>query len=43
MNESNFDLEIKRILSDAREPVSLSVWEGVAAGLDRKRRRIPLR
>lgn len=42
MNESNFDLEIKRILSDAREPVSPSVWEGVAAGLDRKRRRIPL-
>ena len=42
MNESSFDIQIKRILADAEESVSPAVWEGVAAGLDRRKRVVPL-
>jgi len=40
MKEKEFDIAIRNILQDAEEPVSPRVWEGIEAGLD-KRRRIP--
>ncbi|MBR0286100.1 MAG: PorT family protein [Bacteroidales bacterium] len=43
MNEKEFDIQVRNLLLDAEEPVSPKVWEGVAAGLDRKRRVIPVR
>lgn len=42
MNESDFDVRIKRLLAEAEEPVSPSVWKGVERSLDRGRRIVPL-
>ena len=38
MNKNEFDIQVRNILQDAQESVSPSVWEGVQAGLARKRR-----
>lgn len=43
MNEKEFDIQVRNLLQDAEESVSPKVWEGVAAGLDKKRRIIPVR
>jgi len=43
MKENEFDIQVRNLLQNAQESVSPSVWEGVAAGLDRKSRIIPLR
>lgn len=43
MNENEFDIQIRNLLQNAEEPVSQKVWEGVAAGLDKQRRVIPVR
>ena len=42
MNESKFEQEIKRILSDAEAPVSPAVWEGVSSRLPAKKVLFPL-
>lgn len=42
MKENEFDIQVRNLLQNAEEPVSPKVWEGVAAGLDRKRRIVPL-
>ncbi len=34
----DFDIEVRNLLSDAEESVSPRVWEGVVAGLDRRRK-----
>jgi len=41
MNEKEFDIQVRNLLQDAEESVSPRVWEGVAAGLDRRRRVVP--
>lgn len=38
MKENEFDIQVRNLLQDAQESVSPSVWEGVQAGLARKRR-----
>ncbi len=38
MKETEFDIAIRNILQNAEEPVSPGVWEGVEAGLNRRRR-----
>ena len=38
MKETEFDIQVRNLLQDAQESVSPSVWEGVQAGLARKRR-----
>ena len=43
MNEKEFDIQVRNLLRDAQEPVSPKVWEGVAAGLDKRRRAVPVR
>lgn len=43
MKENEFDIRVRNLLLDATEEVSPKVWEGVAAGLDRKRRVIAMR
>ena len=43
MNEKEFDIQVRNLLQNAEEPVSPKVWEGVAAGLDKQRRVIPVR
>jgi len=43
MNEKEFDIQVKNLLQSAEEPVSPQVWEGVAAGLDKRRRIVPVR
>ena len=43
MNEKEFDIQVRNLLQNAEEPVSQKVWEGVAAGLDKQRRVIPVR
>ena len=43
MNEKEFDIKVRNLLLDAEESVSPKVWEGVTAGLDKKRRIIPVR
>lgn len=43
MEKNEFDIELRSILRDAEEQVSPSVWEGVAAGLARRRRIVLLR
>lgn len=43
MNEKEFDIQVRNLLRNAEEPVSPKLWEGVAAGLDRQRRVVPLR
>ena len=43
MNEKEFDIQVRNLLQNAEEPVSQKVWEGVAAGLDKQRRIIPVR
>ena len=40
MKENEFDIQVRNLLQNAEEPVSPHVWEGIAAGLDRKRRRV---
>jgi len=37
MKETEFDIFVRNTLQDAEEPVSSRVWEGVEAGLDRRR------
>lgn len=41
MTEKEFDIQVKSLLGGAEEPVSPAVWEGVAAGLSKKRRIVP--
>lgn len=43
MTEREFDIQVRNLLQNAEEPVSPSVWEGVAAGLDKRRRVVPFR
>ena len=43
MNEKEFDIQVRNLLQSAEEPVSPHVWEGVAAGLDKRRRIVPVR
>ena len=43
MNEKEFDIQVRNLLQSAEEPVSPQVWEGVAAGLDKRRRIVPVR
>ena len=43
MNEKEFDIQVRNLLQSAEEPVSPQVWEGVAAGLDKRRRVVPVR
>lgn len=43
MKENEFDIQLRNALQDAAESVSPKVWEGVAAGLDRKRRIVAFR
>lgn len=38
MKENEFDIQVRNLLQQAQESVSPSVWEGVQAGLVRKRR-----
>lgn len=38
MKENEFDIQVRNLLQNAQESVSPSVWEGVQAGLARKRR-----
>jgi len=40
MKENEFDIQVRNLLQNAEEPVSPHVWEGIAAGLDGKRRRV---
>ena len=42
MKENEFDIQVRNLLQNAEEPVSPQVWEGVVAGLDRKRRVVPM-
>ena len=42
MIESEFDKYVRNLLHDAEEEVSPRVWEGVAAGLAKKRRVVPV-
>ncbi|MBO4634180.1 MAG: PorT family protein [Bacteroidales bacterium] len=42
MNVNEFDIEVRKLLQNAEEPVSPAVWDAVAAGLDRKARVIPV-
>lgn len=42
MSEKEFDIQVRNLLTDAQEPVSPKVWEGVSAALDRKGRIVPL-
>ena len=41
MNEREFDIQVRNLLQNAQEPVSPRVWEGIEAGLDKKRRVVP--
>lgn len=43
MNEKEFDIQVRNLLQSAEEPVSPQVWEGVEAGLDKRRRIVPVR
>ena len=43
MTEREFDIQVRKLLQDAQEPVSPELWEGVAAGLARRRRAVILR
>ena len=43
MTEREFDIQVRNLLQDAQEPVSPELWEGVAAGLARRRRAVILR
>ncbi len=43
MTEREFDIQVRNLLQDAQEPVSGELWEGVAAGLGRRRRAAILR
>ena len=42
MIESEFDKYVRDLLQNAEEEVSPRVWEGVAAGLAKKRRVVPV-
>ena len=41
MNDKEFDIQVRNLLQNAQEPVSPRVWEGIEAGLDKKRRVVP--
>ena len=43
MKEREFDIQVRNLLQNAQEPVSPRVWEGIEAGLDKKRRVVPVR
>lgn len=43
MKEREFDIQVRNLLQNAQEPVSPQVWEGIQAGLDKKRRVVPVR
>lgn len=43
MKENEFDIQVRNLLLNAQESVSPEVWEGVVAGLERKRRAVPFR
>lgn len=43
MTEREFDIQVRNLLQDAQEPVAPELWEGVAAGLARRRRAVILR
>ena len=43
MKENEFDIQVRNLLQNAEESVSPKVWEGVSAGLDKKRRVVPFR
>ena len=43
MKENEFDIQVRSLLQNAEESVSPKVWEGVSAGLDKKRRLVPFR
>ncbi|MBR1698303.1 MAG: outer membrane beta-barrel protein [Bacteroidales bacterium] len=42
MKENEFDIQVRKLLQNAEEPVSPQVWEGIAAGLERRRRVVPV-
>ena len=41
MNDKEFDIQVRNLLQNVQEPVSPRVWEGIEAGLDKKRRVVP--
>lgn len=43
MKEREFDIQVRNLLQNAQEPVSPQLWEGIQAGLDKKRRVVPVR
>ena len=43
MTEQEFDIQVRNLLQQATEEVPSGLWESVVAGLDRKRRIVPLR
>jgi len=42
MTEQEFDIQVRNLLQQATEEVSPQLWEGVAAGLEKKRRVVPM-
>jgi len=42
MTEQEFDIQVRNLLQQATEEVSPHLWESVAAGLEKKRRIVPL-
>ncbi len=42
MTEQEFDIQVRNLLQQATEEVSPHLWEGVAAGLEKKRRIVPV-
>ena len=42
MTEQEFDIQVRNLLQQATEEVSPHLWEGVAAGLEKKRRVVPM-
>lgn len=43
MKENEFDIQVRNLLQNAEEDVSPKIWEGVAAGLDKKHRVVRMR
>lgn len=41
MKEQEFDIYVRNLLGNAEESVSPEVWEGIAAGLDRRKKVVP--
>jgi len=42
MKEQEFDIQVRKLLASAEEPVSPGVWDAVEAGLDRRKRVVPV-